>query len=204
MKKTFLFVLAFPLTAACGSGEEPQNVREDIPESAYSTFYSRTMVTLKPDGNHEVRVDEVSLAQEILEREAEENGDVNWPNPQAEGLSRDPDCLTTSLRIWSANNYTGDILCINGTGHARLDTWCRVNCLFCGCTDYWGPTDIDDVNSYKTGDKSNMFGASSLFICGAGTQCTIEHNANAAVNDAGTCETNTDTWVARQETCTPT
>jgi hypothetical protein len=125
-----------------------------------TTFFNRTQVTFLPDGTQEVLTEQVSLAQQIAEREAEESGITleelyAVEHPQLAALTKPAICGSSFYaRLYSATGWTGDQLCLNGTGTANLSSWSVGACI-------WGystlPVCFKPVKSFKAGDKTIGF-----------------------------------------------
>jgi hypothetical protein len=103
-----------------------------------TTFFTRTQVTLLPDGTPEVLTEQVSLAQQIAEREAEESGITleefyTVEHPHKAALTKTPaSCISTGyLRLWTSVNYTGNQICFSGTGSTNLNSYTTsTGCVF--------------------------------------------------------------------------
>ena len=103
-----------------------------------TTFFTRTQVTFLPDGTEEVLTEQVSLAQQIAEREAEESGLTleefyAVEHPQLAALTKTPaSCISTGyLRLWTSVNYTGGQICFSGTGSTNLNSYtASPGCVF--------------------------------------------------------------------------
>ncbi len=102
-----------------------------------TTFFTRTQVTFLRDGTQEILTEQVSLAQQIAEREAEESGLTleefyAVEHPQLAALTKQPNCISTAyLRLWSGTNYAGHQVCFSGTGSTNLNAYSASNgCVF--------------------------------------------------------------------------
>ncbi len=215
MKQKIVWGVALCLVAIAGCDAEVDTVENDTVSDGEeeelldpeNTFFSRTRITLSEDGQEIVEVDQVSLAQQIAEREAEELG----MSLQEVYASKSPgqlaaltssSCSSTSLRLYGQPNYQGPQLCLSGTGAAALGDWQSCSGFAC-CS--WGKFNINipvctvEVNSYRTGQYNALFAGTSSLSCAAST---ISTPANTSVADAVTAVENS-LYVARNASCAP-
>jgi hypothetical protein len=96
---------------------------------------------------------------------------------QGEGLTlqtiaQDPACDIKSLRIYSATNYTGNTICIKGSGDGALNDFFQYS---------GGPSWAGAIRSWKGGIRTGYWTAS-------GTQCglTIDQFVNVSSGDSCT------------------
>lgn len=197
------------LVTACMTSDDDVVMEGQLAEPDPSeVFFTRTSVTLSPDGNHQVFVTQVSLAQQIAEREAEEagvplrdQGNLDEKEMSALALSQDNCTYLSSLRLWSGTNYTGHQLCLTGTGSAALSNWSACGPLSC-CPwgGYGGGGQCHTpVQSFKTGIRTAVFSDTHHFWC---QDCTSSHDASTSVADADSCVEEA-MWVGRHQSCSP-
>lgn len=125
------------------------------------------------------------LSEQIARRDLEAHGGAidEALGTTSDGLYRWFPCNSLHLQMWDATNYTGNRLCLGGTGLAPLSTW------------GWSQR----VRSMKTGNTAVRFGPTNVLCC----QSCPARSANQNVSNAA-CESD-ETWLWRNEygTCGP-
>jgi hypothetical protein len=191
-----LFLAAFsPLCiSATGCMVEDDSSEVDL-EEAEEVVYTVTVVHLDEVNGNQV----VGTYTETLAQQLKRNARIAELEAQGLGQSADPmiqqadPCLSgmfvgQQTQIWDNTNYTGNRLCLTGTGLTSLNNYCRTT-LFGTCSDYWG----GNVRSFKTGDENVRFGGSycndSYFLSPTydSTTCGFRDDGTD-VSDASSCE----------------
>lgn len=210
-------VLSLSMTGACATDvqEEPEFDDEDLGEYAgmdpETTFFTRTSVRFLANGEALVTQDEVSLAQQIRERDAEDLGltledlYAHEHVSHTAALSRGSCSSSSNLRMYSDPNYVGEQLCLSGQGSAALHSWteCTGSPPFQNCLWTWGTGGSFDmiIESLKVGQYNAMFDGDSDFYCSENdlqrydTPYTNVANAPTLVENA--------TWVRVGSDCHP-
>ncbi len=170
--------------------EESEFDDEDLGEFAgmdpETTFFTRTQVTQLPDGTVEIIQDQVSLAEQIAEREAEESGLLDQFSHTA-ALTESSSCSPFGgyLRMYSSTNYTGNLLCLSGVGSSSLSAWLNGSCYW--GDHWWATTPLCDteVRSYKTGsyvtEFVHSFPGDTYYWCEPANKNVPNHGGGATI-----------------------
>jgi hypothetical protein len=173
------------LLAACGTS---------APRSEPGATYTRTIVTLDPDGTSAVREETVTAEQQAAEVAAREAalrpGAASGAAGQVqEAISDDTSCAGASLWIFDQPGLTGREICFTGSGTAHLASYCRA-WMYKGsyrlCVETWSTA----TRSYYSGYESGYFTAAvpdagSCSSTPSGSTCIESFGAYAQVQAAG-------------------
>jgi hypothetical protein len=122
---TITVVVAVLLATACVSTpleDDPSSVDETVLDEVFTA----TSVTRHDDGTVTITQRQVTLAEQIADREVE--------NQRQEGLARgaipyvltqDGACSSSSLRLFDQSNYVGNVICFSGSGSTDLSAYSR-------------------------------------------------------------------------------
>lgn len=142
------------MIGACGGADEDEDVT--LPDPLSEQMFARRIITVHEDGTYDETVVEVSLAQQIAERDGlPMPSSVNSRSGQSITIDPAP-CASSSLQLYDQTGWTGNQLCLQGTSSNGFNfgAICRPTCLSnCGGCATWAA----NVESYKTGDNSVLF-----------------------------------------------
>lgn len=149
------------------------------PTTDQGAVYEETAVTTHADGSVSMRHRLVTKAQQIRERELDEQArDAAAKGIKLEQMqiAQDSFCASTSLSMWDQPNYVGNRICFSGTGTTDLALYTRGSCVcsgticpkwygksYSGCSGSLGSSNF--VRSLKAGNSAGGFGVTSSGWC---------------------------------------
>jgi hypothetical protein len=117
--------MAVALLFACGQGSSSEL---ETSSGLDSDVFTRTVVTLKPDGNHVVQTQRITRAEQradVARRMAALEGSATPSGRPADvgSLINDPTCASASMWMFDDVNLTGNELCFYGYGTVDLNRY---------------------------------------------------------------------------------
>ena len=124
-------------------------------DAADNTTYTRTIVRLADDGNATVTTEPITAAEQRFEHEAALAGIAELTaGTKQRTLAVDSCGDWYATKFFDQTGYTGNELCLIGTGYNHLDAYCRLHWLNRACLRTWSGS----VRSFWTGESALSLG----------------------------------------------